>query len=298
MRVVERQNPYEGGKTQKQFVPCKKNDEGARHRYQHSKKIWIPFTPGLILAFLSVLIYRSANGALTCKQMWAKTHSTGVAWIRNSITSQAFNQVRRYIHFSDNANMHPKTDSRWHPLQKIKHFMDHVQGNLQKAWTLGKKICVDESMIKYMGRAISWVQYMPAKPIKHGIKVYCLCCAATGMLYAFEIYTGAESGMDGSPTEVVMRLLSSAGTVFGRILYTDNFYTSLDVMEKVYDSYKMLMVGTYKLTKKKSRTGGDFPYHRLSGSALKKVDRGWFRSAVRSIKTSTGALKYKVRATV
>ena len=46
----------------------------------------------------------------------------------------------------------------------------------------------------------------------------------------------------------------------GRILYTDNFYTSMAVMKHVYDSFGMLMVGTYKkLTKKKSRTGADFP---------------------------------------
>ena len=36
--------------------------------------------------------------------------------------------------------------------------------------TAGKHVTIDESMIWYMGRAISYVQYMPAKPIKHGIK--------------------------------------------------------------------------------------------------------------------------------
>ena len=49
-------------------------------------------------------------------------------------------------------------------------------------------------MIKYMGRFVSFVQYMPAKPIKHGIKVYALCCSSTGYLYLFEIYTGKGAG--------------------------------------------------------------------------------------------------------
>ena len=30
---------------------------------------------------------------------------------------------------------------------------------MQLAWTLGKNIVIDESMILYNGRAISWVQY-------------------------------------------------------------------------------------------------------------------------------------------
>ena len=36
---------------------------------------------------------------------------------------------------------------------------------IQKVWTAGQNVTVDESMIRYMGRAISFVQGMPAKPI-------------------------------------------------------------------------------------------------------------------------------------
>ena len=88
-------------------------------------------------------------------------------------------QVRRYIHFSDGTNVYSKGHQKWNPLQKVSAFIEHVRGNLKKMWNLGKKVCVDESMIKYKGRAIAWIQYMRDKPIKHGIKVYCLCCAAT-----------------------------------------------------------------------------------------------------------------------
>jgi hypothetical protein len=52
---------------------------------------------------------------------------------------------------------------------------------------LGKKCCVVESMIKYKGKAVSWVQYMPKKPIRHGLKVFALSCAYMGYLYSFEV---------------------------------------------------------------------------------------------------------------
>jgi hypothetical protein len=41
----------------------------------------------------------------------------------------------------------------------------------------------------------------------------------------------------------------------------------------------MLLVGTYALTKKKSRTADDFPFAKLSNGALQKVKCGWKRIA-------------------
>ena len=155
---------------------------------------------------------------------------------------------------------------------------------MQLAWTLGKKICIDESMIKYMGRAIAWIQYMPRKPIKHGIKVFALCCGKTGVLVSFLIYTGkdTDTGQDWSSCGVVDTLLALAGLLHlgvGRILYTDNWYMTIDLMQHVYFCYGFLLIGTYVLTQKVSRTAADFPFHRLSNGALKLVPRGWRRHA-------------------
>ena len=61
--------------------------------------------------------------------------------------------------------------------------------------------------------------------------------------YGFEVYTGKEN-VNGSPKAVVLCQMDQAGVVgsSGRILYTDNSYTSEDVMEEVWKKYKMLMV--------------------------------------------------------
>ena len=66
--------------------------------------------------------------------------------------------------------------------------MKAVMSEIHKVWTAGRNITIDESMILYSGRAIKWVQYMPAKPIKHGIKVFAACCAYTGILLAYDVY--------------------------------------------------------------------------------------------------------------
>ena len=55
-------------------------------------------------------------------------------------------------------------------------------------WTDVNHVTIDESMIKYMGRAITYVQYMPAKPINHGIKVFSICCALSTVILGSEVY--------------------------------------------------------------------------------------------------------------
>jgi len=127
---------------------------------------------------------------------------------------------------------------------------------LRLGWNLGEKVTVDESMIKYMGWAITWIQYMPKKPIKHGIKVFAMCCAATGYLYGFEVYTGKEYTTDGSAVGVITRLIESArlqnaGT--GQIFYTDNWYTSIELMIHLWARFGFFIGGYNCANQKESQ---------------------------------------------
>ena len=232
-----------------------------------------------IICIIGATKIRNAN------LLYSATYHTNNPMVQNACTHNAFLQIWRYIHFVDNARLLKKENPKWLALQKIQTAIVIILKTLGAGWILVKRICVNKSMIKYMGRFVSFVQYMPAKPIKHGIKVYALCCSSTGYLYRFEIYTGKGGTADGSPTGVISRLLYGAGATgtTGRILYTDNFYTLLRVMKYIYVSFSMLLVGTYALMKKKSRTADDFPFAKLSNGALKKVPRGWMQMARRKI---------------
>ncbi len=64
----------------------------------------------------------------------------------------------------------PSGSDGYDPVFKVRYVLKLIQEGLLKVWTEKKDVAINESMIKYMGRAIAWVQYMPAKPIKHGIK--------------------------------------------------------------------------------------------------------------------------------
>lgn len=176
--------------------------------------------------------------------------------------------------------------------------MDAMLKGINRAWTVGQRVTVDESMIRYMGRAVEYVQYMPAKPIKHGIKVYAMCCAVSGIMIAWNVYTGAEEGVVNSTTKICADLAKQANihNQQGCILYTDNYYTSVKLARYFFEEFGWTITGTYAPTDKKSRADYDFPFLRLSRGARDSVKRGWFREAVLEMKTTTGK-KYYIQAT-
>ena len=75
---------------------------------------------------------------------------------------------------------------------KVRPILDKIKNNSQKAYMPGREVAVDEAMVLFKGRS-SMKQYMPLKPTKRGYKVWCLCDAANGYVYNFEVYTGAST---------------------------------------------------------------------------------------------------------
>jgi len=178
----------------------------------------------------------------------------------------AFTFMHRFIHFSDSSKRKGKGISGFNPLFKVRYPLDVMMKGMRSDWTAGKHVTIDKSMIRYMGCAVSYVQYMPAKPIKHGIKVFYLCCAISEVLLAFEVYVGKEDCTnDNSVLAVCDRLVDDAGLTVnrGRVLYTDNYYTSVKLVKHMFEQYGWSIVGTIVPTDKKSREDDDILFLKL-----------------------------------
>jgi len=85
----------------------------------------------------------------------------------------------------------------------VKYALDEMMKGMRRVWTPGKHVTIDKSMIRYMGRAISYVQYMPAKPVKHSIKIFALCCALYAVILLFKVYVGKEDDSNGTAVGVL-----------------------------------------------------------------------------------------------
>lgn len=84
-------------------------------------------------------------------------------------------------------------------------------------------------MIPFQGRS-SLKQYMPKKPIKRGIKVWCRADSHNGYMSEIQVYTGrADSEEDGLGKRVVLDLVRQ---VEGRKhhVYFDNFFNSVSLL--------------------------------------------------------------------
>ena len=74
---------------------------------------------------------------------------------------------------------------------------------------------------------LSFLQYMPKKPTKWGIKVWICSESKTGYIHKFQVYTGKGTvSTNGLAYGVVMHLLEDLQDE-GRVLYVDNYYISL-----------------------------------------------------------------------
>ena len=135
---------------------------------------------------------------------------------------------------------------------------------------------------------------MPAKPIKHGIKVFCICCAVSAIILGFKVYCGKEDGEDNTAVKICEQLAKEAGLTGarGRTLYTDNYYTSVALAKHMFEKYGWTIVGTFTPTDKKSRQDHDIPFLKLSNGARLSIKRGWYREACLKLKAPKGIVYY------
>ena len=281
VEVVDR----DGGKAKKKKMkPCQSNDPNKRHRAREGYH----FTSGYIICWIGILIYyRSLGTDKSPQSFWIEMpYGIYAPWVQNAMTRDAFKECRRLIHLCGDVHVRHRVTSKYDPLAKVRYVLDKLMGTMRNAWIVGKRITIDESMIKYCGRAVSFIQYMPKKPIKHGIKVFALCCAYTGYLLGFEVYLGKDTETnENSALQVVDRLINKADLIHlkGRILYADNWYTTTRLAKFLYETYRWLFVGTVVTNDSKDRNENSVPFRKLSNGALKKVERGWMRKAILSV---------------
>ena len=113
----------------------------------------------------------------------------------------------------------------------------------------GKRVSVDESMIGTKAR-LSFLQYMPKKPTKWGVKVQVCADAETGYIHTFDVYTGKSAmGIEnGLAYSVVMHLVQDL-LDSGRTVYTDNFYSRPILFYDLYNQ-GLYASGTVRTSKK------------------------------------------------
>ncbi|KAG8226635.1 hypothetical protein J437_LFUL005286 [Ladona fulva] len=162
--------------------------------------------------------------------------------------------VKRYLHFSDNSNYDPNN----HPNQKLNKIWpvyERLNKKFQDAYTPERNVTIDESLMLYKGR-LGWIQYIPMKRARFGIKTFMLCESKSGYIWSTIIYTGKGTLVDSDipeqpvTTQVVTALMKPLLNK-GHCVTTDSFYTSPELANLLI----LQKTDTYGTTLRMNRKG-------------------------------------------
>ena len=202
------------------------------------------------------------------RDYWNTSNDLCCPLVSKAMTRQRFGIILKYLHCNDNAAIPADNKDR---LFKIRPFIDGLNTNFRSFYNGTSNLSVDESMILFKGRN-TMKQYCPMKPTKRGYKMWCLA-DQRGYIKKFSIYQGKDGLMEdkwsgfGLGERVVLSMTEDEWNK-NKIVYFDNYFTSLPVLEKLRHE-NMLACGTIRLNRKgtpqnmvadKSMKRGDWDY--------------------------------------
>ena len=194
--------------------------------------------------FIGLVIARGILGQrdLQVESLWESTW--GFSMFNNALSRQIFEEIMRFLRFDLKSDRRQRViydkfclaSSLWNPFVE----------NCQKAYVPGPYITIDEQLLPCKARC-RFIQYMPNKPDKFGIKFWMAVDAETKYLFNSFSYLEKDENRDTSvclPKYVVTKLMQP---IFKRAsnVTCDNLFTSLDVALHLANQ-KCSMVGTVR----------------------------------------------------
>lgn len=215
---------------------------------------------------------------------WSTDELIVTPFFRSVMSYKRFSKLKQYLHFADNENYDPATHEN-PKLNKIFPVFQILNEKFKNLYTPMRDVTIDESLLLFKGR-LGWIQYIPLKRARFGIKTYMLCEAKSGYICSCIIYTGKGTILDKKykdlpmSSQVVMTLMEPLFNK-GYCLTTDNFYTSPQLADLLLQN-KTDTYGTVRLNRKeippdllktKLKPGEIAAYQRGKVLALKWKDK-------------------------
>ena len=130
-----------------------------------------------------------------------------------------------------------RSDPGYDKLWKVRPLLDIVCKRSLELYSPHPQISVDESMIGTKSR-LSFIQYMPKKPVKWGIKNWVCADSVTGYILTFDVYCGGNASHSVHPKGLAYGVVMKLVQPFldkGHTVYMDNFYTSPELFHDLLE---------------------------------------------------------------
>lgn len=176
---------------------------------------------------------------------------------------------KNYFKIKNNLHLHVDVDDDAAAatptgIDKVRQILALFQAACETVYRCARAMSLDEMMVATKSKYAGMKQRMPAKPIRDGIKIFALCCALTGYLFAFSVFEGGDKYDDvglGATGNMVVSLVKKV--VFkGHIIVMDNFFPTVNTFAYLKTNLKQNAIGTMRTNR--------IPSHSLPN--VKKAD--------------------------
>lgn len=181
-KIVRESNKYA-------FTTCEKTK-----KLKGGKLGWTPLSIRELRKWLGILVLMGIRRQPKLRDYWACSNEfLHCQAISETMSRERFEWIFRCLHLVDKKTVVINRGSKgFDPIVKTRVLLEMLVSNFRTFLNPSKFISVDECMVAYNGTYCSFVQYLPLKPISHGIKVWAACDGVTKYMFSLEVYVGSD----------------------------------------------------------------------------------------------------------
>ncbi|XP_010796031.1 piggyBac transposable element-derived protein 3-like [Notothenia coriiceps] len=199
--------------------------------------------------FLAILLFMGVFHFPAIEDYWHGASRFNL--IADIMLRNRFQQLRRFIHFSDNQQFNDSPDRFF----KIRPLFEMLRKQCLKIPSTYKQ-SVDEVMVACKGtRAGNLRQYIANMPDKWGFKLFCRA-SSSGIIHDMMLYQGASTFFNVALSEQEQKLLLGAKVVTTlcktielprlSIVFCDDYFTSFNLIQNLHSGLGIKCIGTVR----------------------------------------------------
>ena len=144
-----------------------------------------------LLKFLALTIVMGLIDYPRLEDYWLTSWPFATPTFSRVMSRDRFSLVMRFLHLNDNSKYVRKGELGYDAVYKLRPFLDPLLRHFEKMYQPARELSIDESMIGFKGR-LSFIQYLPKKPTKWGMKAFVLAESKSGYTLKWRLYTGEK----------------------------------------------------------------------------------------------------------
>ena len=163
------------------------------HKFRPRSRVhqWLRFQFGVadLLRFFALTILMGLISYPRLEDYWLTSWLFATPTFSRVMSRDRFSLIMRFLHLNDNTKYIRKGEPGYDAIFKLRPFLEPLLRNFREMYRPAKELSIDESMIGFKGR-LSFLQYLPKKPTKWGMKAFVLAESCTGYTLKWRLYTG------------------------------------------------------------------------------------------------------------